>query len=347
MATLRVESEKPKQLKADTRQWSSGRVKFAVIGWEGRPLENYIVFEKNFFGKSKNPDQKFILRSRDWANLKKLVDGDLQKYSEWEKTVPTVNQEALTILISQNPDLFEKVLSNPNIVKLSDASLESLDRIAIKLYEVKTERIDLIFKELSRASGADLARFSSLLEDLRLNQVSTMASLVYQKLKVIDVLELTCSNPKKAERDVHDIFDKNPWLVGKAYEIVQSDRPLSQYMAEYAPVDPELKKRPDLILKTVPTSQDIVLVELKAPGIALKAKHIGQVLEYKALIHKNKPNVRDVHCFVFGYEKDQSFLLSKDADMKTFSELIAELRTEYWEYTRIIESAREVESPEI
>jgi hypothetical protein len=346
MATFVNEPEKPKQLKADTRQWTSGRVKFAVIGWEGRPQDNYIVFEKNFFGKSKNPDQKFILRSRDWTNLKKLVDGDLQKYSEWEKTVPSVNQEALTILISQNPDLFEKVLSNPNIVKLSEASLESLDRIAIKLYEVKTDRIDLIFKELSRASGEDLTRFSSLLEDLRLNQVSTMASLVYQKLKVIDLLEITCSNPRKLERDVHDIFDKNPWLVGKAYEIVQSDRPLSKYMDENVPIDPDLKKRPDLILKTIPTTQDIVLVELKAPGVPLKAKHIGQVLEYKALIHNNKPNVHEVHCFVFGYDKDHSFLLSKDADLKTFSELIAELRAEYREYTKIIEAAREVESPE-
>ena len=167
------------------------------------------------------------------------------------KSCSAINQEALTALISESPDLFEKVLSNPNILKLSEASLESLDRIAIKLYEVKTERIDLIFKELSKASGDDLTRFSSLLEDLHLNQVSTMASLVYQKLKVVDVLELTCSNPKNVERDVHDIFDKNPWLVGKPYEIVQSDRPLSKYMDEHAPVDPELKKRPDLILKTV------------------------------------------------------------------------------------------------
>lgn len=157
--------EKPKQLKADTRQWNSGRVKFAVIGWEGRPQDNYIVFEKNFFGKTKYPDQKFNLRLRDWTNLKKLIEGDLQGYTEWEKTVPTVDQEALTLLIANHPDLFEKILSNPNIVKLSDASLESLDRMAIKLYEVKTDRIDLIFKELSKASGEDLTRFSRVYKD--------------------------------------------------------------------------------------------------------------------------------------------------------------------------------------
>jgi NAD(P)H-nitrite reductase large subunit len=86
-----------------------------------------------------------------------------------------------------------------------------------------------------------------------------------------------------------------------------------------------------------------VLIELKGPGIPLKAKHIGQVLEYKALIQKNKPNVKNIHCFVFGYEKDQSFMLSRDAEMKTFSELVAELRAEYREYKKIIDQASEVD----
>lgn len=339
-------SEKPKQLKADTRQWKSGRVKFAVIGWEGRPNDNYVVLQKNFFGKSRYPDQKFILRQRDWVNLKKLIDGDLQKYSEWEKTIPTVDQAGLTVLIAKHPDLFEKLLSNQNILKLSEASFESLDRLAIKLYEVKAERIDLILKELSTASGAALTRFSTLLEDLRLNQVLTMASLVYQKLKVIDLLEATCSNSKNRERDVHDIFDKNSWLVGKEFEIVQSDRPLSRFVADNVSTERDLKKRPDLILKSVPNSQNILLIELKAPGVPLKAEHVGQVLTYRALIERNKPNVKNVHCFVFGYEKSPSFCLSRDVVMNTFSELIAELRAEYREYTRIIESGREVDLEE-
>src|SRR5258708_2362287 len=339
-------SEKTKVLKSDTRQWTSGRVRFAVIGWEGRPSDNYIVCQKLLLGRN-DPPQKFNLRERDWINLKRLIDGDLQTFSEWERTVPTVDHAALTILIANHPDLFEKVLSNPNILKLSEASLEALDRIAVKVFEVKTERIDLIFKELSAASGEDLTRFSSLLEDLRLNQVSTLASLVYQKLKVIDLLEATCANAKNRERDVHNIFEKNPWLVGRPYEIVQSDRPLSRYMADNAPVDPELRKRPDLILKTIPATQDIVLVELKAPGIALKAKHVGQVLEYKALILRNKPNVKNIQCFIFGHEKDQSFLLSQDVTMKTFSELIAELQTEYQEYAKIIETGKEVDDDEI
>jgi hypothetical protein len=338
-------SDKPRVLKSDTRKWSSGSVNLAVIGWEGRPDDNYIVCRKTLLGKDA-PPQKFNLRQRDWINLKKLIEGDLQKYSEWERTVPTVDHEALANLIDEYPDVFEKVLSNPNILKLSDASFESLDRIAVKIYEVKAERIDRVFEELSAASGEDIERFAYLLEELRLNQVSALASMVHQKLKVIDVLERVCSDPQNSERDVHSIFEKNSWLLGKAYEIVQSDRPLSKYLQEHAPLDPEFRKRPDLILKTIPATQDVVLVELKAPGVPLKPEHIAQVLRYQGLIKNNKPNVGQIHCFVFGYEKDKSFWFSKDVEIKTFSELVAESRAEYREYLKIIETGTEVDSDE-
>jgi hypothetical protein len=129
--------KRPRQLKTDTRQWTSGRVRFAVIGWEDRPEENYIVLEKNFFGNNKTPDKKFILRLRDWNSLKKLIETDLQPYSKWEPDGSEVDQGALSKLLAENPDFFERVLSNPNIGKLSDASLESLDRIGIRLYEIK------------------------------------------------------------------------------------------------------------------------------------------------------------------------------------------------------------------
>jgi hypothetical protein len=92
----------------------------------------------------------------------------------------------------------------------------------------------------------------------------------------------------------------------------------------------------------VPYTQDIVIIELKAPGIKLKAEHIGQVLTYKALIQRHKPNTKNIHCFVYGYEKDTTFTLSNDATIKTFSELISELRDEYKEYQKVLEIGTEV-----
>ena len=338
---------RPKQLKADTRQWNGGRVKFAVIGWEGKPDKNYIVFEKNFFGKTTHQDQKFNLRYQDWQNLKQLIDGELFNVTEWERTISVIDQKSFSDFIQTNPDAFEKVLANPNILKLSENSLESLDRLAIKLYEIKADRIDLILKEISRSSSEDILKFSNLLNDLKLNQISMMASLVYQKLKVIDLLEQTCIDKTRSERDVHEIFERNCWLAGKEYEIVQSDRSLSTYLEENLPTDPDTRKRPDIIAKKIPYTEDIVLIEFKAPGIKLKANHIGQVLTYKALIQRNKPNVQNIHCFVYGYEKDSTFFMSNDAELKTFSELIADLRAQYQEYQKVLEEGRALDDIDI
>lgn len=337
-----MEDNKPKQLKADTRQWTSGRVKFAVIGWKDKPEKNYIICEKNFFGNTKHQDQKFNLLFKDWQNLKKLIDGDFIDATGWQKTINVVDSDSLKALIESDPDVIEKVLANPNILKLGDSSFESLDRIAVKIYEIKAEKIDLIFKRISETASVDLDKFSTLLNDLRLNQVSMMTSLVYQKLKIIDLLEKTIINPDNKEADVHHIFENHSWLLGRNFDIVSSDKPLSQYLDTNLKDDPETRKRPDIIARVVPYTQDVVVIELKAPGIKLKAEHIGQVLTYKALILRHKPNTKNIHCFVYGYEKDTTFIHSNDATIKTFSELISELRDEYKEYQKVLEIGSEI-----
>lgn len=341
------EKDKPKLLKTDTRQWTSGRVKMAVIGWPGKPDRNYIVLVKNFFGKSKNPDQKFNLREADWNNLKKLIDGDLSKITEWTPTISTIDQQVLNDFIKNNPDALEKVLASPQILKLNEQSIETLNKLVIKLFEIKKEQADIILKQLTNASKEDLELFSKLLEDLRLNQISTLASLVYQKLKVIDLLEGVCIDSSRNEKDVHKIFEANSWLLGKQFEILQSDKPLSQYFETNVKDDPETRKRPDLILKQLPFSKDIVIIEFKAPGIKLKAKHIGQVLEYKALIQQNKPNVNNIHCFVYGYEKDPTFTRSNDVVLMTFSEVISDLRSEFVEYQKLLTQSQQDVSEEL
>lgn len=333
---------RPKQLKADTRQWPGGRVKFTVIGWKDKPEKNYIIFEKNFSGKTKNKDQRFNLLFRDWQNLKKLIDEELSNTTGWTRKIRVADIKSLNKLIGENPEFFEKILENPNILNLSDASLEYLDRIATKIYEVKAEKIDLIFKKISETSAEDLNRFSALLDDLRLNQISMMTALVYQKLKIIDLLEKITINPRNKESQVHRIFENHTWLLGRSFEIVSSDRALSEFLKINVKNTSEIKKRPDLIAKTIPYSRDVILIELKAPGIRLKAKHVGQVLEYKSLIQKHKPNIQNIYCFIYGYEKGSTFTLSKDVVIKTFSELIAELRDEYKEYQKVLDIGSEV-----
>lgn len=339
------EKKKPKLLKSDTRQWTSGRVRLAVVGIPEHPEKNYIVLEKNFFGLSPQEPQKFILRLHDWENLKRLIEGDkevtgLARTAQWATPI-IVNSKNIQDVIQKKPELIEVVLAAPNIAKLSEASLEALDRLAIRVFEVKRKTIDLIFKRLAESTTRALTDFASLLEDLRLSQISMLSSLVYQKLRIIDLLEEITTDPARNEDVVHEIFENNSWLLGKGYEIIQSDKALAKYLEGNIKKDPETSKRPDLLTKRIPYTEEVIIVELKAPGVKLTASHIGQILEYKAIIAKNKPNIEKIHCFLFGYEKASTFTLSKDVDIKTFSELISELRDEYSEYSKVLEKGKE------
>ncbi len=339
---LETARNKPRLIKKDTRQWTSGRVSFAVIGIPKHPETNYILWEKDFFGRSKQQPQRFILHSHDWQNLKRLIDGDLIKETKW--TQPQILTEVmLQKIILENPDFIETILKVPNITKLSQVSLEALDRLAIRIFEIKRENIDLILKRLAESKSQELITFASLLRDLKLNQVSMLSSLVYQKLKIIDLLEnLTC-NKETNESKVHELFESNIWLSGKNFEIVQSDKSLSKYLDENISKEAGMKLRPDLIIKRIPYTEEIILIELKAPGIKLKADDIGQVLGYKAIIEQNKPSIKEIYCFLYGYEKSPTFTKSRDVIIKTFSELIGELREEYAEYSKVLETGQETD----
>lgn len=331
-----------KVLRRDTRQWTSGRVRFAVIGLLNYPGKNYILFEKDFFGRSRQLPQRFILHFHDWQNLKRLIDGDLIKETKW---VPSqaITEVMLKKILDENPDFLETILRVPNITKFSGVSLEALDRLAIRIFEIKRENVDLILKRLSESKDRELITFASLLKDLKLNQVSMLSSLVYQKLKIIDLLENLTSNRKISEKKVHEIFESNIWLCGKNFEIVQSDKSLNKYLDEKISKERGTQIRPDLIVKRIPYTEEIILIELKAPGIKLRADDVGQVLKYKAIIEQNKPSVKEIYCFLYGYEKSPTFTKSRDVIIKTFSELIGELRDEYAEYSKVLEIGQEID----
>ena len=332
-------------IKTYTRQWTSGRIRFVLMMISGHPERSYITFEKDFFGRSKEKPQRFILRFHDWQELKKLIDNDLAKEIGWDK-IPSVTESIIQKSLKENPDFLEAILKAENIPKLSGISLESLDRLAIRIFEIKKENIELILTRLAESKDEELITFASLLEDLKLNQISMLSALVFQKLKIIDLLEKITCNKEISEKSVHELFENNIWLSGRNLEIVQSDKPLNTYLDSKISKETGGRKRPDIIVKKIPYKEEIILIELKAPGVKLEAKDIGQILEYKAIIKQNKPSTKEIHCFLYGYEKSQKFVSSKDVIIKTFSEIIAELREEYTEYFKILESGREIDSLE-
>lgn len=329
-----------------TRTWTSGTVTFSVFVVEGHPESTYVALKKILVGRpsSQGGFQQFRFRLHDWNNLKKLIETELAEKHGWVlensglSLIKAQLTEDLIKAVSENPELIEKLLDLPDLKTLSSASFEHLNRLAMKVYRVQSKNIELVLKQLSKASPEEFVKFADLLTDLRLGQVATLANLVKQKLEIIKLFEVLTTSQTTREREVHKLIEDNPWIANKSYEVLASDRPLAEFLEKSTKNEPELRKRADLIVKRIPNHEEIVLIELKAPSVKLRPSDIGQILEYKSLIQKFKPGTKVIDCYLFGHEKHQSFTHeSKDVTIKTFSELASALRDEYQAYLKVLE----------
>ena len=354
---MNTEPKKPSKVTpviSGTRAWSSGNIKFTVLTVDGHPEKNYITLQKHLVGKKGTTGlQRFLMNLRDWANLKKLIEVELPEKHQWalEKSGITVLQgskrEELAKMIEGNPEMIDRILEAPNLKSLSAASFEHLNSLAMKVFRVQSNNLDLVLKNLARATPKEFVQFASLLADLRLGQIATLANLVKQKLEIIGLFERLTAEETTREKEIHRLIERNPWIADKSFEIVASDKQLADFLARNVKEDPELKTRPDLIAKRVPHQEQIILIELKRPSVKLKSAHIGQILGYRDLILQYRPGTKSIHCFLFGYQKQYSSLNSNDVTIRTFSELASSLRDEYRAYLKVLEeNSREGEALE-
>jgi hypothetical protein len=316
-----------------------------VIAVEDHPESAYVLCEKVVLGRSplRGGLQQFRFRLRDWNNLKRLIEEELPGKHQWvlEQSgleLVAAGQQDLARFLNDHPGLIEKLLDLPNVTTLSRESFEALNRLGMKVYVVQGRHLETILEKLARASEDEFVQFANILRQLRIGQVATLTNLIRQKLQIIGLFRAITTSLDTRESAIHELIENNVWLADKSYEIVASDEALASYLAEHAPVDPELKKRPDLIVKRARHENRIILIELKRPSVALRPAHVGQILDYKGLIRRHRPNTPAVDCYLFGYEKHASFLVeSADVRIATFGELVAALEDEYREYLRALE----------
>jgi hypothetical protein len=333
---------------SSTRAWSSGNIKFTLLTVEDHPEKNYITLEKHLVGKKGQTGlQRFLMSCRDWTSLKQLIEIDLAEKHQWVlansgMTLLHGNKaDEVAQLMQANPELLERILDAPNLKSLSSASFEHLNNLAMKVFKVQSNNLELVLKNLAKATPEEFIQFASLLGDLRLGQVATLANLVKQKLEIINLFEKLASEQATREKEIHKLIEQNPWIADKSYEIVASDRQLADFLSKNAKDDLELKTRPDLIAKRVPHQDQIILIELKRPSVKLHSGHIGQILGYRDLIMQYRPGTKSVHCFLFGHQKQYSALSSNDVTIRTFSELTSSLRDEYRAYLDVLEENTE------
>jgi hypothetical protein len=289
-------------IKKVTKKWSSGFTNLAVLGDLNHPGRNYIVLQRRFAGQP-GKNQNFNLHLGDWDNLKNLIDGELDESTNWSKVkgVSSITTDDIQKLSSSDPDLLVKVLNSENLKNLSSASFEALDRLALRVYEIKAENVDFLLKNLADAGQNELENFISVLNDLKIGQISTIAELVNKKCSMLSLLERLIAEKDTREVQIHTLLEENLWILDNNYDLLRSNKTLKDYLDVNISKDPDTGKRPDLIVKrSLQDENHIVVIELKRPSVKLKAEHLGQVLGYKGIIERHNPSAR-IDLFLIGY----------------------------------------------
>ena len=336
-----------KLIKQVTKKWKSGITTFSVISDNEHIDRNYIILDRKLIGKS-DRNQFFNLRFQDWTKLKELIDTEIAGEHKW----PIKEQEKdeadilnnLEHILDRDPDFLLKILSYKNIGNLTSASFEAIDKLGLRIYEIKAENLEFLFKKLSEAGEDELKDFISILNQLRIGQISTIAELVKKKISIIKLFEALTKQKDTKENEIHKLLESNLWLLDNNYDLLKSNKTLSDYLSANIKDDPALGKRPDLIVKMfLQDPHHVVLVELKRPSVKLKADHIGQILGYKGIIENHNPSIK-IDLFLLGYDVDPNMPRGlKDLSVDLMENVINKKRNEFDEFLKILEESHENE----
>ncbi len=127
--------------------------------------------------------------------------------------------------------------------------------------------------------------------------------------------------------------------------MLKSDKPLSDYLEKNIKDDPELNRRPDLIIKMfLQDPSHIVLVELKRPSVKINPNHIGQLMEYKGIIENHNPTIKIIDIFLLGYDVHPNMPKDlTDLRIELLENVVNRKRNEFDEFLKIVEENKETE----
>ena len=146
------------------------------------------------------------------------------------------------------------------------------------------------------------------------------------------------------EIEIHRLLENNLWILDNNYELVRSNKALKDYLEANIKVDPELGKRPDLIVqKFLQDENHIVIIELKKPSVKLKADHLGQVLGYKGIVERHNPKT-NIDLYLIGYDIEPNMPRDlKDVKVDILENYINVKRNELDEYLKVLDESKEQE----
>lgn len=191
----------------------------------------------------------------------------------------------------------------------NDDKVETIVSVVLDAFE--KDEYWRVLKEIDDATGGDIETFASSLEEFGLVDMAMMAVQTQSRLRLLDHLDSLIRNPETLEKTVHQVLEKNLWILGYEYSLITSNKTLASTIQEYTNQEfagDRASKRPDLFLAQS-LRGGFLLVEFKRPSKTISRDDQNQASKYRDDL---EPRFGIIEILLLGKGRDSTALIGND-----------------------------------
>jgi len=227
------------------------------------------------------------------------------------------------------------------VSEYTQTALESLlgkQRMMINLY------IDLIDKLGKEKTPEGIKRLLKLLEEYDLPQLTTVTSILTDRLQRLRAFAIQIQNEKayeiKGKTSIHNQLSNALWIIDDSYWLLHSNEPLTNFLKKESRTSTRQERlRPDFICAS--NKHTLVIVEIKRPSHSITIEDINQLQKYLVAVDKYDSKFTEKKGFLIGREiSDDNRKIVNDyrsIEFRSYLEIVNECRRRYQEYLDALE----------
>ena len=184
---------------------------------------------------------------------------------------------------------------------------ESEDRIetvaSVVLDALEKDEYWSILQHINESPAGDIETLAVALAEFGLVDMAQMANQALSRLQLLDHLDGLIRNSATQEKTVHQIIEKNLWLLGMGYTSIASNKTTAKTIQEYTDSKfsgARAARRPDLFLAQR-LSGEYLLIEFKRPSDEITRDNQRQAAEYRDDL---EPRFGSIEILLLGKARD-------------------------------------------
>jgi len=234
----------------------------------------------------------------------------------------------------------------PLISEYMRTALESLlgkQEIMINL------QLDLIDKLGKEKTPEGMQKLIKLLGEYDLPQLTSVASIITDRLQRLRVFGVQIQNEKAYEitgpNSIHNQLANALWILDDSYWLLHSNEPLTHLLnKEYKLATEDERLRPDFICAN--DKDNLVIIEIKKPSQKVRRKDINQLQDYLVAVDRfYQPKFKSKQGFLIAkgisLHHQQVIDMIESIQFKSYNRLVQDCKRRYQEYIDALQRKKE------